>query len=142
MQSESVDVLIIGGAGPSGGAVSAAYLHKQNLKVKVVEKSKFPRFVIGESLLPRCMDHFEEVGLLDALKTMNFEVKAGARFMRGEKICNFDFSKKFTEGWDWTWQVPRADFDKTLTDTLESWGGLILPLNRKWSELILKEAIL
>lgn len=120
MQSESVDVLIIG-AGPSG-AVSAAYLHKQNLKVKVVEKSKFPRFVIGESLLPRCMDHFEEVGLLDALKTMNFEVKAGARFMRGEKICNFDFSKKFTEGWDWTWQVPRADFDKTLTDTLESWG--------------------
>lgn len=120
MQNEAVDVLIIG-AGPSG-AVSAAYLHKQNLKVKVVEKSRFPRFVIGESLLPRCMDHFEEVGLLDALKTMNFEVKAGARFMRGEKICNFDFSKKFTEGWDWTWQVPRADFDKTLTDTLESWG--------------------
>ena len=66
MQNESVDVLIIG-AGPSG-AVSAAYLFKQGLKVKVVEKSKFPRFVIGESLLPRCMDHFEEVGLLKALK--------------------------------------------------------------------------
>jgi len=120
MKNENVDVLIIG-AGPSG-AVSAAYLYKQGLKIKVVEKSKFPRFVIGESLLPRCMDHFEEVGLLDALKTQNFEVKSGARFMRGDKICNFDFSKKFTEGWDWTWQVPRADFDKTLTDTLMEWG--------------------
>ncbi|SHI62263.1 NAD(P)/FAD-dependent oxidoreductase [Pseudozobellia thermophila] len=120
MQKETVDVLIIG-AGPSG-AVSAAYLHKQGLKIKVVEKSRFPRFVIGESLLPRCMDHFEEVGLLDALKARNYEVKAGARFMRGDKVCNFDFSKKYTEGWDWTWQVPRADFDKTLTDTLEAWG--------------------
>ena len=120
MKNENVDVLIIG-AGPSG-AVSAAYLHQQGLNIKVVEKSKFPRFVIGESLLPRCMDHFEEVGLLDALKAQNYEVKAGARFMRGDKICNFDFSKKFTEGWDWTWQVPRADFDKTLTDTLTEWG--------------------
>ena len=120
MQNESVDVLIIG-AGPSG-AVSAAYLHKQGLKVKVVEKSKFPRFVIGESLLPRCMDHFEEVGLLEALKEKKFEVKSGARFMRGDRICNFDFSKKYTDGWDWTWQVPRADFDKTLTDTLIDWG--------------------
>ncbi|MGB5553997.1 MAG: NAD(P)/FAD-dependent oxidoreductase [Flavobacteriaceae bacterium] len=120
MKNENVDVLIIG-AGPSG-AVSAAYLHKQGLKIKVVEKSKFPRFVIGESLLPRCMDHFEEVGLLDALKAKNFEVKAGARFMRGDKICNFDFSKKHTEGWNWTWQVPRADFDKTLTDTLTERG--------------------
>jgi len=120
MKKENVDVLIIG-AGPSG-AVSAAYLHRQGLKVKVVEKSKFPRFVIGESLLPRCMHHFEEVGLLDALKAQNFEVKGGARFMRGDKICNFDFSKKYTEGWDWTWQVPRADFDKTMTDTLTEWG--------------------
>lgn len=120
MQNENIDVLIIG-AGPSG-AVSAAYLHNQGFKIKVVEKSKFPRFVIGESLLPRCMHHFEEVGLLEALKEKKFEVKGGARFMRGDKICNFDFSKKYTEGWDWTWQVPRADFDKTLTDTLTDWG--------------------
>ncbi|MDT7828576.1 NAD(P)/FAD-dependent oxidoreductase [Pricia sp. S334] len=123
MENEQVDVLIIG-AGPSG-AVSAAYLHNQGFQIKVVEKSKFPRFVIGESLLPRCMEHFEEVGLLDALKQQNFEVKGGARFMRGEKMCNFDFSNKYTDGWDWTWQVPRADFDKTLTDTLEGWGVAI-----------------
>lgn len=109
------------GAGPSG-CVAASYLHNNGLKVKVIEKSYFPRFVIGESLLPKCMHHFEEVGLLQCLKDMNFEVKAGARFMKEDRICNFDFSKKHTAGWDWTWQVPRADFDKALTDTLTERG--------------------
>lgn len=120
MSNINVDVLIIG-AGPSG-CVAASYLHNNGLKIKVVEKNNFPRFVIGESLLPRCMDHFEEVGLLDCLKKKEFEVKAGARFLRGEEVCNFDFSKKHTEGWNWTWQVPRADFDKTLTDELLNRG--------------------
>lgn len=120
MSDTSVDVLIIG-AGPSG-CVSAAYLHKQGFNIKVIEKSQFPRFVIGESLLPRCMDHFEEVGLLDCLKAQNFEVKAGARFLRDDIVCNFDFSKKHTEGWNWTWQVPRADFDNTLALELQKWG--------------------
>jgi len=109
---EKIDVLIIG-AGPSG-CVAAAYLQNKGLSIKVVEKSKFPRFVIGESLLPRCMDHFEEVGLLECLKERNYEVKAGARFLKDDIVCNFDFSKKHTPGWDWTWQVPRADFDDTL----------------------------
>ncbi|MDO5608920.1 MAG: NAD(P)/FAD-dependent oxidoreductase [Capnocytophaga sp.] len=109
---QNVDVLIIG-AGPSG-CVSAAYLHKNGINVKVVEKTQFPRLVIGESLIPRVMDHFEEAGFLPALNEMNFEKKLGARFIRGEEICLFDFSKKFGEGWDWTWQVPRADFDNTL----------------------------
>lgn len=116
MNKELVDVLIIG-AGPSG-CVAASYLHNNGFKVKVVEKALFPRFVIGESLIPRCMDHFEEAGLLDCLKEMNFEVKRGARFIKGDVICNFDFSKKFTKGWDWTWQVPRADFDNTLAQEI------------------------
>ncbi|NIK90723.1 NAD(P)/FAD-dependent oxidoreductase [Mangrovimonas sp. CR14] len=116
MMDVQVDVLIIG-AGPSG-CVAASYLFNQGHRVKVVEKSHFPRFVIGESLLPRCMDHFEEVGLLDCLKERNYEVKAGARFLRDDVVCNFDFSQKHTEGWDWTWQVPRADFDHTLTQEL------------------------
>lgn len=112
MNDIHVDVLIIG-AGPSG-CVAAAYLNNQGYDIKVVEKSVFPRFVIGESLLPRCMDHFEEVGLLDCLKAANFELKPGARFLRGDVVCNFDFSDKHSEGWDWTWQVPRADFDHIL----------------------------
>ncbi len=120
MNSTHIDVLIIG-AGPSG-CVAASYLHKQGFNIKVVEKNIFPRFVIGESLLPRCMDHFEEVGLLDCLKKQNFEIKAGARFLKNDVVCDFDFSKKHTQGWDWTWQVPRADFDHTLTMELEKMG--------------------
>ena len=40
--------------------------------------------------------------------------KLGARFIREGEICVFDFSNKFSEGWDWTWQAPRADFDNTM----------------------------
>jgi len=116
MLKENVDVLIIG-AGPSG-CVAAGYLHKNNASIKVVEKSKFPRFVIGESLIPRSMEHYEEAGLLDSLMKKGFEKKFGARFIRGEEVCLFDFSDKFTEGWDWTWQVPRADFDNTLAQEI------------------------
>ena len=120
MKDTIIDVLIIG-AGPSG-CVSASYLHNNNVNIKVVEKSKFPRFVIGESLLPRCMDHFEEAGLLDALKGFGFEKKEGARFLQGDLVCEFDFSKKHGNGWDWTWQVPRADFDNVLAQELVKKG--------------------
>ncbi len=120
MNEEIVDVLIIG-AGPSG-CVSASYLFNEGFKVKVVEKSRFPRFVIGESLLPRCMDHFKEVGLFECLNDVGFEIKRGARFLKEGKVCNFDFSKKHSDGWNWTWQVPRADFDKVLTDELLARG--------------------
>jgi len=70
MKKENVDVLVIG-AGPSG-SVSGAYLNKHGIQVKVVEKSKFPRFQVGESLIPRCMDNFKEVGLLDCLMRQEF----------------------------------------------------------------------
>ncbi|SCY58686.1 NAD(P)/FAD-dependent oxidoreductase [Flavobacterium caeni] len=112
MLKEFVDVLVIG-AGPSG-CVSAAHLFNNGVKVKVVEKTKFPRLVVGESLIPRVMDHFDEAGLFPALDAMNFEKKLGARFIRGEEICVFDFSDKYGQGWDWTWQIPRADFDNTM----------------------------
>ncbi|MDM1139458.1 MULTISPECIES: NAD(P)/FAD-dependent oxidoreductase [unclassified Empedobacter] len=118
---ENTDVLIIG-AGPSG-SVAAAYLREKNIKVIVLEKTQFPRIVVGESLIPRSMDHFEEAGLLPYLEKQNFEVKPGARFIRGEQICIFDFSKKFGKGQDWTWQVPRADFDMTLADAIIDKGA-------------------
>ena len=120
MKDVHVDVLIIG-AGPSG-CVAAAYLNKQGVNIMVIEKSVFPRFVIGESLLPRCMDHFEEVGLLDCLIAQNFEIKNGARFIKGDTICEFDFAEKHTKGYDWTWQMPRADFDYALTEELKKQG--------------------
>jgi flavin-dependent dehydrogenase len=114
MLTEIVDVLVIG-AGPSG-CVSASHLYNNNIKVKVVEKTKFPRLVVGESLIPRVMDHFSEAGLFDSLNAMNFEKKLGARFIRENEICVFDFSDKYSKGWDWTWQVPRADFDNTMAN--------------------------
>ena len=120
MISEQVDVLIIG-AGPSG-AVAASLLHKQGVKLKVIEREHFPRFVIGESLIPRCMDHFDEAGFVEAVEAKGFERKYGARFLRGDEVCWFDFSQKFSAGWDWTWQLPRAEFDKTLTDVLQERG--------------------
>jgi flavin-dependent dehydrogenase len=115
-----VDVLVIG-AGPAGTA-AAALLHRAGLSVRIVEKLHFPRFVIGESLLPHCMDVLDAAGLLDAVKARGYLVKNGALFFRGGQRCSFDFSEGFTPGWGWTWQVPRADFDKTLADAVEAMG--------------------
>ena len=120
MKDEFRDIVIIG-AGPSG-SVAAGYLEKQDASLLVLEKQKFPRFTIGESLIPKCMDNFEEAGFLDTLKAQGFQKKYGARFIRNSEIAEFDFSKKFGKGWDWTWQVPRADFDKVLSDDLCSRG--------------------
>jgi flavin-dependent dehydrogenase len=117
---EKVDVLVIG-AGPSG-TVAASIVYQAGFKVKIVEKLKFPRFVIGESLLPRCMEALEEAKFLEALKAKGFQEKFGAKFVKQDKICDFSFSDQFTKGWNWTWQVPRADFDKTLADTVEQMG--------------------
>lgn len=114
MKKEIADVLIIG-AGPSG-MVSAAYLHNQGIKVMVIEKTSFPRFCIGESLIPQCMDNLEEAGLLNAVMVAGFQKKFGARFIKGDQFGEFDFSQKHGEGWDWTWQVPRADFDLILAE--------------------------
>ena len=124
MKKENVDILIIG-AGPSG-SVAAGYLQQKGAKIKVIEKQKFPRVVVGESLIPRVMDHFRDAGLLEALQSYGFQKKPGARFIRGKEICIFDFSHKFGEGWDWTWQVPRADFDQAMTDELQRKGVEIL----------------
>ncbi|MGZ5134329.1 MAG: NAD(P)/FAD-dependent oxidoreductase [Flavitalea sp.] len=120
MQNEKVDVLVIG-AGPSG-TVAASIIKKAGFSVKIVEKQKFPRFVIGESLLPRCMEALEEAGFLEAIKAKNFQQKFGAKFVKDGVICDYSFADQFTEGWSWTWQVPRADFDKTLADAVEEKG--------------------
>jgi flavin-dependent dehydrogenase len=109
-----VDVLVIG-AGPSG-TIAASIIRGAGLKVAIVEKMKFPRFVIGESLLPRCMEALSEADLLGAATARQFQRKDGAKFVMNGKICDFNFSRQYTPGWDWTWQVPRADFDKALAD--------------------------
>ena len=106
------DVVIIG-AGPSG-SISAAFLHKAGLKIKVVEKETMPKFVIGESLLSNCNNILEEADLLDAVYDYGFQYKNGAAFSWRDKYTYFDFCDKFSEGSGTTFQVPRADFDKLL----------------------------
>jgi flavin-dependent dehydrogenase len=120
MNIEKIDVLVIG-AGPAG-TVAASIINKAGYKVKIVEKQKFPRFVIGESLLPRCMEALTEAGFVDAVKEKGFQQKSGAKFVKNGKICDYFFADQFTDGWNWTWQVPRAEFDKTLADTVEKMG--------------------
>lgn len=120
MKQEQVDVLVIG-AGPAG-TVAASIVANAGYKVKIVEKLKFPRFVIGESLLPRCMEALEEAGLLEAVKAKGFQEKFGAKFVKDGRICDYQFSDQFTKGWSWTWQVPRAEFDTTLALECEKKG--------------------
>jgi flavin-dependent dehydrogenase len=117
---KEVDVLVIG-AGPSG-TIAASIMHQSGLNVQIVEKMQFPRFVIGESLLPRCMEALEEAKFLDAVKAKHFQQKDGAKFVMDGQVCDFNFSLQFTPGWRWTWQVPRAEFDKTLADECEKMG--------------------
>jgi len=120
MTIENIDVLVIG-AGPSG-SVAASIVNQAGYSVKVVEKVKFPRFVIGESLLPRCMEALDAAGFIPALEAKGFQEKFGAKFVKGDMVADFDFSNKFTKGWDKAWQVPRADFDQTLADELLRMG--------------------
>src|ERR1700687_4930590 len=114
------DVSILG-AGPAGSSAAALW-HRGGFSTVVLEKQQFPRFVIGESLLPRCMDLLGEANLLEAAKSRNYIIKRGALFLRGSERCDFNFAFQHTKGWEWTWQVPRADFDKTLADAVEARG--------------------
>jgi flavin-dependent dehydrogenase len=120
MTTEKTDVLVIG-AGPAG-CIAASIVHKNGLNVRVVEKVKFPRFVIGESLLPRVMDHLDETGLLEDVKKGGFQEKFGAKFLLGDKVCDFNFADQFSKGWTWTWQVQRAKFDQILANGVAKKG--------------------
>jgi flavin-dependent dehydrogenase len=120
MNTITTDVLVIG-AGPSG-TVAAAIIKRAGFDVRIVEKMQFPRFVIGESLLPRCLEALDDAGFMDALNEQKFQVKSGAKFVREGKVCDFTFEKQHTDGWRYAWQMPRADFDLTLANECERMG--------------------
>ncbi|REE17560.1 hypothetical protein B0G71_0513 [Paraburkholderia sp. BL27I4N3] len=108
----TVDVVIIG-AGPAG-AVAAALLRKTGRSVLVLERQHFPRFSIGESLLPQSMAYLEEAGMLQAVVEAGFQYKNGAHFVYRDRSSAFDFRDKHSPGWGTTYQVERAVFDDIL----------------------------
>ncbi|HTO58015.1 MAG TPA: NAD(P)/FAD-dependent oxidoreductase [Pseudomonadales bacterium] len=115
------DVLIIG-AGPSG-AVASALLTAAGRSVIVLEKQQFPRFSIGESLLPHCMRFIEMAGMMQPLVDAGYQHKNGAMFVRNGQYSAFDFREKFSPGWGTTYQVVRADFDQLLAREAERLGA-------------------
>ncbi|UXY52581.1 NAD(P)/FAD-dependent oxidoreductase [Pseudomonas tohonis] len=113
--------VVVIGAGPSG-AIAAALLKRKGHDVLILERQRFPRFSIGESLLSHCLDFIEEAGMLEAVMAAGFQIKHGAAFAWGGRYTAFDFRDKFTPGKGTTFQVQRADFDKLLADQAELQG--------------------
>jgi len=114
--------IVVIGAGPAG-VVAASYLAKQGFEVIVLEKEGFPRFVIGESLLPKCMDALEEAGLMPELLEKDYQKKMGASYYnKKSQTCTFLFSQQFSKSWDYTWNVQRINFDQDLVDAARAIG--------------------
>lgn len=121
MSTDKFDVIVMG-AGPSG-AIASALLTQKGYSVLVLERDTFPRFSIGESLLPQCMAFVEQAGMLPAVQAANFQFKNGAAFLRDDVYTDFDFTDKFSPGPGTTFQVQRATFDKILADEAARFGA-------------------
>jgi flavin-dependent dehydrogenase len=121
MNIETAEIVIVG-AGPAG-SVAAALLRQQGRQVLVIEREEFPRFSIGESLLPQSMEYLEKAGMLRAVVEAGFQFKNGAAFMRDGRYTDFDFRDKHTDGWGTTYQVQRATFDHILAKEAERFGA-------------------
>ena len=123
MTLETTDVLVVG-AGPAG-SVAAGFLRQQGRRVLVLVREQFPRFSIGESLLPQSMEYIQAAGMLQDVVEAGFQFKNGAAFAWGDKYTDFDFRDKFSDGWGTTYQVQRAAFDKVLADAAARMGAEI-----------------
>lgn len=116
------DVIIIGG-GP-GGSTTAAVLAQQGKKVLILEKELFPRFHIGESLIPYGNDILQKIGVWDKLQSAGFMPKYGAEFVTGNarRKTQVLFSQFLGKKYAQTFQVERSTFDQLLLEHAESLG--------------------
>jgi flavin-dependent dehydrogenase len=114
---------IIAGGGPAG-STTASYLRMKGRRPLVIEREKFPRFHLGESLLPFASDLFRELGLFDEIDRRYIH-KPGARFIHEESGATFTyyFDCAIDPGRPYAYQVPRADFDKLLLDNSRRLGA-------------------
>lgn len=123
MSQTIYDALIIGG-GPGGSAV-ATYLARAAKRVLVLEKEHFPRFHIGESLLPYNQEIFREMGVLPTLEAAGFTKKYGAQFHLGNSSKSLKLTFKngcFTRE-PVAFQVERSKFDQLLLNHARSSGA-------------------
>lgn len=111
--SKHWDVVILGG-GP-GGSTLASCLALRGRRALVLEREKFPRFHIGESLLPRSREVFRKIGVEGKLEE-RFLRKYGARFLCSatRRVSTYRFAEAFEPELDFAYQVPRAEFDDVL----------------------------
>jgi flavin-dependent dehydrogenase len=123
MNVDMYDVAIIGG-GPAG-STAAALLARAGRRVIVFEREKFPRFHIGESLLPFSMKAFSRLGLHEKFLRAGFMKKFGGEIFGAcsEQGTKFYFKDGFRSQTDHSYQVTRADFDKVLLDHAAECGA-------------------
>ena len=118
------DVAIIGG-GPAG-SMAATMLARKGRKVVVLEREKFPRFHIGESLLPYSMAALDTLGLREKVARIGV-LKIGGEIATtcGERSVKFHFRNAYQPKHKCAYHVPRAEFDKLLLDTARETGAEI-----------------
>lgn len=130
------DVLIIGG-GPSGCA-AASLLAEQGHRVLVLEREKFPRYHIGESLIPFCYGPLERLGLVPKMKASCFQKKFSVQFVQpnGKASQPFYFFNRYDrETIASTWQVLRSEFDMMLMQHAREKGAEVI------EEIVVKELL-
>src|SRR5882762_3220742 len=125
--TESSDALIIGG-GPAGSA-AAAVLAQHGHRVLVFEREKFPRYHIGESLLPFTFHALQRLGLLEKMRRSAFVKKYSVQFVSpsGKASQPFYFFNRYDHDTvAQTWQVLRSEFDLMLMENAREKGATVL----------------
>ncbi|MEO7654015.1 MAG: tryptophan 7-halogenase, partial [Bryobacteraceae bacterium] len=116
------DAVVIGG-GPAG-STAAAVLSGKGRRVLLLEKEKFPRYHIGESLIPFCYFPLERLGMIEKIKASHFTKKYSIQFVSstGRQSHPFYFFEHMQHECSNTWQVWRGEFDKMLLDNAREKG--------------------
>ena len=113
MTATAHDVLVVGG-GP-GGSATAGFLRRAGLSVALFERERFPRFHVGESLIPATLPLLDRLGVGDAVARHGFQVKYGATFSDQEMDLQTSFYFLPNRPWPThAYQVPRSEFDALL----------------------------